>query len=185
MADCIEINFFFSSLQCSGRRLGLGKVLAAIQSGTQLITITWLCEICICFLGQPVLPLCYVSCSVVSDSLRLHGLQSTRLLCPWYFPGKNSGVGCPFLLQVVFPTQGSNPRFLHCRWILYQLSHQGSPRNPWKSSKISAYQDWGGTQWGIISWFGSFYSPKNYFVVEVTLNVSKVHLWKFYPVLFF
>ena len=39
-----------------------------------------------------------VSCSVVPDSLRPHGLQSTRLLCPWDFPGKDTGVGCHGLL---------------------------------------------------------------------------------------
>ena len=37
--------------------------------------------------------------SVVSDSVRPHRRQSTRLLCPWDSPGKNTGVGCPFLLQ--------------------------------------------------------------------------------------
>ena len=37
-----------------------------------------------------------------------HGLQPTRLLCPWDFPGKNTGVGCHFLLQGIFPTPGSN-----------------------------------------------------------------------------
>ena len=39
------------------------------------------------------------SCSVVSDSSRTHGLQPTRLLCPWDFPGKSTGVGCHCLLQ--------------------------------------------------------------------------------------
>ena len=43
-------------------------------------------------------------------------------------PGQNSGVGCHALLQGIFPTQGSNPGLPHCRWILYHLSHQGSPR---------------------------------------------------------
>ena len=43
-------------------------------------------------------------------------------------PGKNTGVGCHALLQGIFPTQGSNPCLLYCRWILYHLSHQGSPR---------------------------------------------------------
>ena len=43
------------------------------------------------------------------------------------FPGKNTGVGCHALLQGIFPTQGSNPGLLHCRRILYHLSHQGSP----------------------------------------------------------
>ena len=42
-------------------------------------------------------------------------------------PGKNTGVGCCALLQGMFPTQGSNPGLPHCWWILYRLSHQGSP----------------------------------------------------------
>ena len=46
-----------------------------------------------------------LSCSVVSDSLRPHGLRPSRFLCPWSFPGKNNGVGFCFLLQGIFPTQ--------------------------------------------------------------------------------
>ena len=42
--------------------------------------------------------------------------------------GKNTGVGRHFLLQGIFPTQGSNPGLQHCRQTLYPLSHQGSPR---------------------------------------------------------
>ena len=49
------------------------------------------------------------------------------LLCPWNSPGKNTRVGCHSLLQGIFPTQVSNPGLLHCRWILYRLSHQGTP----------------------------------------------------------
>ena len=63
------------------------------------------------------------SCSVMSDSLRPHGLYSS-----WNSPGRNTGVGSLSLLQEIFPTQGSNPGLPHCRWILYQLSHMGSPR---------------------------------------------------------
>ena len=76
------------------------------------------------------------SCSVVSDSLRPHGLQPTRLLSPWDFPGKSTGVGCHCLLQGIFPTQGSNPGLPHCRQTLYPLSHQGSPeiRKCWQTS---------------------------------------------------
>ena len=60
--------------------------------------------------------------SVVSDSLRpmdytVHGIPQARIL-QWE---------SLFLLQGIFPTQGSNPGLPHCRWILYQLSHQGSP----------------------------------------------------------
>ena len=43
-------------------------------------------------------------------------------------PGQNTGVGNLCLLQEIFQTQGWNPGFFHRRWILYQLSHQGSPR---------------------------------------------------------
>ena len=63
-------------------------------------------------------------CSVVSNCLRLHGLQPTSLLFPRDFPGKNTTVRCPFLLQGNFPTQESNLGLLHGRQILYQLSQQ-------------------------------------------------------------
>ena len=58
--------------------------------------------------------------SVVSDSIILYS--------PWNSPGQNTGVGCLSLLQGIFPTQESNPGLLHCGWVLYQLSHKGSPR---------------------------------------------------------
>ena len=44
------------------------------------------------------------------------------------FSSQNTGVGSLSLLQRIFPTQGSNPGLLHCKLILYQLSHKGSPR---------------------------------------------------------
>ena len=59
-------------------------------------------------------------------TLRPHGLEPTRLLCPSGSPAKNTGVGCHALFQGIFPTQGSKPGLLHCRRILHQLSHQGS-----------------------------------------------------------
>ena len=65
-----------------------------------------------------------ISCSAVSDYLRPHGLQPTRRLCPWASPGKNTGVGCRFLLQGIFLTQGLNLGLQHCRQILYHLNHQ-------------------------------------------------------------
>ena len=65
----------------------------------------------------------FLNHSVVSDSLRPHGLYS-----PWNSPGWNTGVGSHSLLQGIFPTQGSNPGLPHCRRILYQLSHKASPR---------------------------------------------------------
>ena len=57
-----------------------------------------------------------------SNSLRPHGLWPTRLLHPWDCPGKNTGVGCHFLLQGSFLTQGSNPGPPHCRQTLSCLS---------------------------------------------------------------
>ena len=51
-------------------------------------------------------------CSVVSNSFATPRTIATRLLCPWDFPGKNSGVGRHSLLQEIFLTQGSNPHFL-------------------------------------------------------------------------
>ena len=65
----------------------------------------------------------YHYCSLANSCPTLlphRGLQPTRLLCPRDFPGKNTGVVCPFLLQGIFSTQGLNPsQNLHCRQILY------------------------------------------------------------------
>ena len=58
--------------------------------------------------------------------LQPHGLQPTRLLCPWDFPGRNTGVGCHCLLQGTFPTQGWNPGLLHWQADSLPLSRQGS-----------------------------------------------------------
>jgi len=57
------------------------------------------------------------------NSLQHHGLYS-----PWNSPGWNTGLVSLSLLQAIFLTQGSNPGLPHCRWILHQLSHKGSPR---------------------------------------------------------
>ena len=66
--------------------------------------------------------------SVVSSSLRPHGLWLGRLLCSWNSPGKNTGVGCHALLQGIFPIWGWNQGLLPCRWILNHLSYKGSPQ---------------------------------------------------------
>ena len=72
-----------------------------------------------------------LSRSVVSDSLQPRGLQPTRLLCPWDFLGKNTGVGCQLLLQGNLLTQESN-RILLCLlyWQLgsWTLASPGKPR---------------------------------------------------------
>ena len=66
------------------------------------------------------------ACSDVPDSLQLHGLQPYKLLCPWNFPGKNTRVGCHFLLEGIFLTQGSNP----CLWHLLHWQADSLPLGP-------------------------------------------------------
>ena len=66
------------------------------------------------------------SCLTLCDPM--DPMEPTRLLSPWDFPGKSAGMGCHFLLQRIFPTQGLNPGLPQCRQTLYRLSHQG---NPW------------------------------------------------------
>ena len=56
-----------------------------------------------------------------------YGLLPARLLCPWDFSGKSTGVGCYFLLQGIFPTQGLNPCLLHCRQIFFTAKPPGKP----------------------------------------------------------
>ena len=87
-------------------------------------------------LEKPLAPPWSVSCSVMSDSLRLHGVEPSRVLCPKDFPGKNTGMGSLSLLQGIFPSQGSNPGLPHCRWILYQLSHKGNPNSKDSRQKL-------------------------------------------------
>ena len=70
--------------------------------------------------GRPASSALLFNRSVVSDSLQPRGLRPARRFCAWDFPGKNTGVGCHFLLQGVFLTQGLNSCLLHCRRILYR-----------------------------------------------------------------
>ena len=98
--------------------------------------------------------------SVVSNSLQVHGLQPDRLLCPWDFSCRKSGVCCHFLLQGIFLTQGPNPYLLcllHCTQVLYPLSHQGSPSSTWEFCKFSCYQFLHIFQWEIEKFFFFLY----------------------------
>ena len=61
-----------------------------------------------------------------------------RLLSPWNFSGKSTGVGCHFLLQGIFPTQGSNPGLPQYRQTLYRLSHQGIVSNSLRPHGLQA-----------------------------------------------
>ena len=90
----------------------------------------------LCLVAQLYPTLCNpIDCSPPSSSVH------------WDFPGKNTGMDCHFLLQGIFPTEGSNLGLLHCRQILYCLSHQGvtfpsdamlKPKQPlWPIQQIS------------------------------------------------
>ena len=73
------------------------------------------------------------------NPLQPHELQPTRLFCPWNFPGKNTGMGCHFLLQGIFWTQGSNPRLLHWLADSLPLCHMGSPKEMWANTNESPW----------------------------------------------
>ena len=74
------------------------------------------------FYGSPPYSQESESHSVRYDSLWPHGLYR-----PWNSSGLNTGMDSHSLLQGIFPTQKFNQGLPHCRWIFYQLSHQGSP----------------------------------------------------------
>ena len=77
-------------------------------------------NLCLIHVSLPPLPSCVCvrsqSCLTLCNPMDC----SHQLLCPWDSPGKNTGVGCHFLLQGIFPTQGSNPILLDCRQMFYQ-----------------------------------------------------------------
>ena len=76
-----------------------------------------------CYSAMRMKVLAAQSCPTLCDPMDL-ALQAPL----WDSLGKNTEVGCYFLLQEIFPTQGLNPGLLHCRQILYHLSYQGSPK---------------------------------------------------------
>ena len=144
------------------------------------------------------------NCPVVSNSLWLHGLCS-----PWNSPGQNTRAGSHFLLQGIFPTQGSNPGslalqvdsffFFLCRWILYHLSHQGSPRilewvvYPFSSgssqtrnwTRVSCTADRFFTNWGIMGEktvaFQASAKTRKHLYVKPVLNPTHFFFLTLYP----
>ena len=76
------------------------------------------------FVGEKRESVVAQSCPTLCDPMDWSlGLWPASFLCPWDSLGKNTGVACHFLPRGSFLTQGSNPGFLHCRQILYRLSH--------------------------------------------------------------
>ena len=78
--------------------------------------------------SNPNTPLVLVRACSVCLTLSPRGLQPARLLCPRDSPGKNTGVGCHFLLRGTFPTQGWNPCLLHWQVDSLPLSHLESTK---------------------------------------------------------
>ena len=81
----------------------------------------------LCFYIYTYMCACVLSHSVMSDSLRPHGLQLPGSSVHGDSPDKNTGVGCQALLQGIFPIQGSNPGLLHGRQILLPSETSGKP----------------------------------------------------------
>ena len=106
------------------------------------------------------------SCAVVSNSLWPH-----RLYSPWNSLDQNTGVGSCTLLQEIFPTQGLNSGLTHCRQILYQLSHKGSPRIlEWVTYPFSSRSSWPRNQTEFSCIAGGFFT--NWATMEAHVCLS-------------
>ena len=107
-------------------------------------------------------------------------IQFMEFSRPEYWSGSLS------LLQGIFPTQGSNPGLLQCRWILYQLSHQGSSRIlEWVAYPFSSGSSWPRNQTGVSCIAGGFFTswvPLQVYKHVIRKNVCRwedVKLWSF------
>ena len=112
------------------------------------------------------------------NSLQLHELYS-----PWNSPGQNTGVGSLSLLKGIFPTQGLNPGLSHCRQILNQLSHKGSPRIlEWVAYPFSSGSSWPRNRTGVSCIAGRFFT--NWAMREALSSIyqpifPRSHTWIF------
>ena len=100
-----------------------------------------------------------------------------RLLCPWGFSRHgDTGVGCRALFQGIFPHEGSSPGLLHCGQILYQLSHQGSPRIlEWVACPFSRGSSWPRNQTRV-SWVAG-----RFFTIWATGEAPVLWIRCYYP----
>ena len=110
-------------------------------------SLAWCCPV-LCLVTQ----LCQTFCNPMDSSPPGFSVHED-------FPGKNTGVGCHALLQGIFPTQGSNPGLLRCRWILYPLSHYGHLRILERVSyPISSGSSWPRNWAGVSCIAGGFFT---------------------------
>ena len=114
-------HWWYSYLKKTGWRIGLGIPIVVERPGNHFLLR--------CKKHSAVLCLVTQSCPTLCDPMDWSPPGSS---VPGDSPGKNIGVGCHALLQGIFPTQGSNPGFPHCRRILYHLSHQSKYRELWE-----------------------------------------------------
>ena len=113
----------------SGSRWWTGKPGMMLSMGSQRVGHDWVTEMN--WIEQRSM----CAYSVVSDSWQPPGLHPASLLCPWNFPGKNMRVGCHFLLQGIFLTQGLNPSLLcllHWQVDSLPVSHLGKISIGWE-----------------------------------------------------
>ena len=107
--------------------------------------------------------------------------QSCSTLCnhmdcisPWNSPCQNTRVGSLYLLQGIFPTQGSYPGLPHCRRILYQLSHKGSPRIlEWVAHPFSSGSSWP-RNWTGVSWIAGRFFTRELWGKPFNAKLSKI-----------
>ena len=107
-------------------------------------------------------------------------------------PGKDIGVGCHAFFQEIFPTQEYNPGLLHCKWVLYRLSHQGNPRRlDWipdpfsgvssqhrNQTRVSCIAGRFSTRWATGEALKLVYVQLNHFTVLLKLTQNKLQFWK-------
>ena len=105
--------------------------------------------------------------------MRAHGLWPTSLLYPWDSPGENTGVGCHFLLQRIFPTKGSNPGPLHCRQILYHWTTRVFPTFFNLSLNVESAQMW--DLWGLLCRHHIWAESKNVRMISLPPPLCNSH----------
>ena len=121
---------------------------------------------------------CMRVCSVMSDPLQPHELWPTRLLCPWDFPGKNTGVVCHFLLWGIFPTEGLNMCLLNWQMDSLPLVPPGKHEDTFLSKEML----WKPTKYFVNTFLFSFCCFFFFFkfchpilTVSVTLKLLSLH----------
>ena len=112
--------------------------------------VSYICHMCVCVCVCVCVHAHMHSRSVMSNSLRPHGLKPTRLLCPWGFSRQEYWSGLPCLSPGNLSTQGLNLDLLHCRQILYRLRGTSHPRNRTGVSRIA---------WGFFTSWASRETP--------------------------